>query len=130
MTQVWIKGYYVNAPLYAAVAKSAAGGQVGRFSRRGRPHATSQRRASSKSHMIHVYLIRSLKTKYNYAGITNDLEKRLLQHNLGYNKSTKPFAPFETILVENYEDYKEARKREKFLKSGQGREWIRKSLLK
>lgn len=74
--------------------------------------------------MIYVYCIKSMKKKYRYVGITNNLERRLGQHNQGYNIITKPYAPFEIILKEQYADYKEARKREKFLKSGAGRKFL------
>ena len=75
--------------------------------------------------MIYVYVIRSLKANYNYVGITNNIQRRFIQHNLGYNKSTKPFYPFKLILTETYENYIEAREREKFLKSGKGREYLK-----
>ena len=74
--------------------------------------------------MIYIYVIESLEKPYRYVGITNDVEKRFNRHNLGYNKATKPYTPFRLALSENYPDYKEARKREKFLKSGQGRKFL------
>nr|AKQ02660.1 Excinuclease ABC C subunit domain-containing protein, putative endonuclease [uncultured Parcubacteria bacterium Rifle_16ft_4_minimus_37658] len=74
--------------------------------------------------MIYVYVIESINKSFRYVGITNNVNERIRRHNLGYNKSTKPNTPYELILVENYTDYKEARKREKFLKSGQGREFL------
>ncbi|MBI4059710.1 GIY-YIG nuclease family protein [Candidatus Giovannonibacteria bacterium] len=74
--------------------------------------------------MVYLYVIKSLKKKYRYVGITSDLERRAKQHNSGYNQNTKSFTPFETILIEKYKDYQEARKREKFLKSGQGRKFL------
>ena len=74
--------------------------------------------------MIHVYTIKSVTKKFRYVGITNNLGKRLLQHNKGYNTSTKKFLPFKLVLKEEYNDYKEARKREKFLKSGFGRKFL------
>ncbi|MDP3935286.1 MAG: GIY-YIG nuclease family protein [Candidatus Giovannonibacteria bacterium] len=69
-------------------------------------------------------MIKSLKKKYRYVGITNNLERRFGQHNQSHNTITKPYAPFEIVLKEQYPDYKEARKREKFLKSGQGRKFL------
>jgi len=74
--------------------------------------------------MVYLYAIKSLQKKYRYVGITDNLERRIRQHNSGYNKNTKAFAPFEIILIEHYKDYLEARKREKFLKSGQGRKFL------
>jgi len=74
--------------------------------------------------MIYVYVIKSKKAKYSYVGITKNIEQRLQRHNSGNNTSTKPYAPFELILEEQYPDYKQAREREKFLKSGAGRNLI------
>ena len=74
--------------------------------------------------MIIVYVIRSLKFNYRYVGITINLSDRLARHNAGKNKSTKKRGPFELIYLENYSTYKEARTREKFLKSGIGRKFL------
>jgi len=74
--------------------------------------------------MIFVYIIKSEKYNFRYVGITADLDRRLSEHNLKKNRSTKNYAPFILITYEKCEDYKEARKREKFLKSGQGRKFL------
>ncbi|OGZ44774.1 MAG: hypothetical protein A2756_05315 [Candidatus Ryanbacteria bacterium RIFCSPHIGHO2_01_FULL_48_27] len=74
--------------------------------------------------MIDVYVIKSTTKKFRYVGITNDLERRLWQHNKGYSMSTKNFLPFKLVLKEQYNDYREARKRELFLKSGFGRKFL------
>jgi putative endonuclease len=74
--------------------------------------------------MITVYVIKSLNKNFRYVGITNDLEKRLKQHNNGKNRSTKSYMPFKLVLTETHEDYRQARTREKFLKSGAGRKYL------
>lgn len=74
--------------------------------------------------MILVYVIKSQKNKFRYVGITDNLERRLLEHNSGKNTSTSFYKPFGLIYTESHQDYKEARKREKFLKSGQGRKFL------
>ncbi|MFA4817935.1 MAG: GIY-YIG nuclease family protein [Parcubacteria group bacterium] len=74
--------------------------------------------------MIYLYVIKSKKISYRYIGITNNLTRRLGQHNNGYNKNTRTYKPFDLILSEKYADYKEARKREIFLKSGVGRKFL------
>ena len=76
-----------------------------------------------------LYVLKSLSRNYLYVGMTNDLERRVKQHNNGLNKTTKPYRPFEIILVDEYPSRAEARNREKFLKSGVGKE-ILKSFLK
>ena len=74
--------------------------------------------------MIFVYVIKNQKNKFRYVGITDNLERRLLDHNSGKNDSTSFYKPFDLIYTEKYQDYKEARNREKFLKSGQGRKFL------
>lgn len=71
--------------------------------------------------MIFVYVIKSKVHKFRYVGISSDIGRRLFEHNNGKNKSTKNYRPYDLILSEQYENYKVARAREKFLKSGQGR---------
>jgi putative endonuclease len=78
--------------------------------------------------MFYVYILQSLKDNNLYVGMTLDLENRIKRHNSGYGQSTKNRAPFELIYVEEVETREEARRREKFFKSGIGREII-KSLL-
>lgn len=74
--------------------------------------------------MIFVYVIKSQKNKFRYVGITNNLERRLLDHNSGKNNSTSFYKPFDLIYKETHKDYKKARDRERFLKSGQGRKFL------
>ena len=73
----------------------------------------------------YTYAIRSLKRKYIYVGITDNPERRIIQHNQGRSKTTKPYEPFELILLEEYNSKKEAREREKYLKSGCGKEYLK-----
>lgn len=74
--------------------------------------------------MIFVYVIKSQKFKFRYVGITDNLERRLVEHNSGKNNSTSFYEPFDLLYTEEYKDYQEARNREKFLKSGQGRKFL------
>jgi len=74
--------------------------------------------------MTYLYVIKSEKINYRYVGITNNLARRLSQHNDGYNKNTRAYRPFKLVLSEKYKDYKDARKREIFLKSGVGRKFL------
>lgn len=75
--------------------------------------------------MYFVYAIKSIIKTYIYVGLTNDLNRRVNQHNYGLNKTTKPYKPFELILCETYETRLQARKREKYLKSGIGKEYLK-----
>jgi len=57
--------------------------------------------------------------------MTNDLEKRLKEHNNGENRSTKAYKPFEVIYAETFENRALARVKEKYLKSGIGKEFLK-----
>lgn len=78
--------------------------------------------------MYTVYIISSLKKDFIYKGFTTDLSDRLYRHNNGYERSTKPYAPFKLIYTEKVATRAEARKREKYLKSTHGRKFIMKIL--
>ena len=75
--------------------------------------------------MFFVYAIKSLNRAYIYVGLTENVERRFLEHQNGKNKTTKPYSPFEIILVERYSTRMEAREREKYLKSGIGKEFLK-----
>ena len=78
--------------------------------------------------MYYVYVLWSLKIKKRYTGSTNNVEKRIYEHNHGCNRFTKGGIPWIEIYREEYLTKKEALKREKFLKSGQGRAWLDRKL--
>jgi len=75
-----------------------------------------------------VYVLHSLKNRWFYIGLTNDLLRRVREHNRGYNRSTKGKGPFQIVHKEAYSTRTEARAREKYLKSGVGREYLRRLL--
>ena len=80
--------------------------------------------------MFTVYVLYSRNFDKIYIGYTGDLENRLLSHNKLATKGwTIKFRPWEIIYTEEYSTKKEAIKREKELKSFQGREFIRKDIL-
>lgn len=79
----------------------------------------------SKSKMYYVYVLKSLKTGEFYKGLTNNIERRLREHFLGKSATTRSRLPLRLIHVEICQDRKEARDKEKFLKSGYGREIIK-----
>lgn len=66
--------------------------------------------------MFYLYLIRSKKDKRLYSGYTNNLKRRIEQHNNGEVISIKGRRPFELVYYEAYKSEKDARKREKNLK--------------
>ncbi len=73
----------------------------------------------------YVYALLSEVRNYIYVGISNDVQRRFKEHNDGRNKTTKPYRPFKIILVEKYSNRAEARIREKYLKSGCGKEYLK-----
>ena len=75
--------------------------------------------------MYYVYAIKSLVRNYIYVGLTNDVEKRIAQHNKGQNRSTKAYKPFKLIYTEALKTRIEARQREIYLKSGVGKEFLK-----
>ncbi|HEY6978803.1 MAG TPA: GIY-YIG nuclease family protein [Chitinophagaceae bacterium] len=75
--------------------------------------------------MYYVYALKSLNRNYIYVGMTKDIERRIIEHNKGENRSTKAYKPFVLIYTEQYPIREEARKREKYLKSGIGKEFLK-----
>ena len=75
--------------------------------------------------MIEVYAIVSEKNNEIYVGMALSAEKRLKEHNNGKNRYTKGLRPWKIIKIEYFPDWKEARVREKYLKSGIGKELLR-----
>ena len=69
--------------------------------------------------------MRSKKDSGIYIGSTRNLPSRLKSHHYGKVKSTKGRKPLDLIYVEEFESYTEARKREIYLKSGAGREFLK-----
>ncbi|MBI3589324.1 MAG: GIY-YIG nuclease family protein [Candidatus Liptonbacteria bacterium] len=73
--------------------------------------------------MYFVYIIRSEKDGSYYTGLTGDLERRIREHNKSDTKTTRSKKPWRVIYSERCKTRQKAREREKFLKSGVGREW-------
>lgn len=71
-----------------------------------------------------VYILQSQKRKLYYIGSTNNLQKRLNQHNSGRVRSTKSLLPLKLVLTESYKTYSEARKVESKLKRLKRKDYI------
>ena len=75
--------------------------------------------------MYTVYVLRSLKHQKRYVGLTGkSADERLHEHLSGTNQWTRQNGPFVLIHTEPFVDKSSAQKRERFLKSGQGRQWL------
>ena len=66
--------------------------------------------------MFYLYILKSKKDNNLYIGSTNNLKRRLLEHNNGESLSTKGRRPFELRYYESYYNESDARKREFLLK--------------
>lgn len=66
--------------------------------------------------MFHVYVLRSKKADKLYIGYTDNLRRRVLEHNVGLSQFTKPYIPWELIYYESYKSLEDAKDRESKLK--------------
>jgi len=78
--------------------------------------------------MYYVYVLQSEKDRGLYIGFTADLRRRLTEHQQGVSISTKSRRPWRLIYYEAYLEKWDAEGREKFLKSGAGRTFLKKQL--
>jgi putative endonuclease len=75
--------------------------------------------------MYKVYVIQSKIDKRLYVGLSKNLTKRLEDHNFGRVKSTKGYRPWILVYFENVGTRKDARQKEKYYKSGYGKEYLK-----
>ena len=78
--------------------------------------------------MFYTYVIQSEKDKRFYTGFTEDLQNRLNEHNLGKVASTKNRGSFSLIYYEACLNQQDATAREKYLKSGMGKRYLKNRL--
>lgn len=77
-----------------------------------------------------VYVLESYIDGRLYKGQTSDIEKRIIEHNSGKTKSTKGYKPWKLVYFETFETRDEAVIREKYFKTGIGREFLKEKLNK
>lgn len=75
--------------------------------------------------VFYTYVLKSLKDNEIYVGFTKDLKLRLNQHNQGLVSSTKSRVPFILVYYEACLNKEKAIKREKSLKTGFGRKYLK-----
>ncbi len=78
--------------------------------------------------MHYVYVLKSTKDSKFYTGCTEDLRKRFREHNDGKVASTKGRGPFELIYYEASLEGTDAFAREKYLKTGMGKRYLKNRL--
>lgn len=80
--------------------------------------------------MWYVYLLLSLRDGNWYTGCTKDLRKRFVEHGIGKVDSTKNRRPLKLIYYEACLNKEDAYNREKYLKSGMGKRYLKNRLKK
>ena len=80
--------------------------------------------------MYYVYILLNEAKTRTYTGVTDDVDKRLAEHNAGRVKSSQPYRPYELIHIESFETLSEARQKEKYYKSTTGRRRIKEMFFK
>ena len=78
--------------------------------------------------MYYVYILQSLKDENWYTGYSDDLKRRLEEHNKGLNYSTRKRRPFKLIYYEACLNEDDAKMRETYLKTGMGKRYVKNRL--
>lgn len=77
---------------------------------------------------FYTYVLQSLKDRNFYVGYTNNLVKRIEEHNKGKVPSTKNRVPLKLIYWEGCLNQQDATRREKYLKTAWGKRFIKNRL--
>ena len=72
-----------------------------------------------------VYVLEPLEGNYRYKGSSRDLIQRMKDHRAGRVRHTKNKRPLRLVYYEYFENYTDARKREAYLKTGAGRDFLK-----
>jgi putative endonuclease len=80
--------------------------------------------------MYWIYVLKAEKYNKSYVGYTDNVSRRLEQHNHGQSNFSKRFLPWKLIHSESFETQVEALTREKFLKSRSGRIFLKEVIFK
>lgn len=81
-----------------------------------------------KDRFYYVYVLQSIKNKRWYTGSTNNLRKRFTEHQKKLSIYTKGRGPFRLLYYEASLSEEDARAREKYLKSGMGKRYLKNRL--
>jgi putative endonuclease len=77
---------------------------------------------------FYTYVLKSLKDNNFYTGVTTNLKERFKEHNKGLVSSTKYRRPLQLIYYEACLDKNDAHRREKYLKTGMGKKYLKNRL--
>ncbi len=75
--------------------------------------------------MYYTYVLKSEKDGNHYIGFTENMDKRVKEHNEGLVEATKNRLPFELVYFEACNSKENAIKREKYFKTGFGRRYLK-----
>ena len=75
-----------------------------------------------------VYVLAGKRPNYLYKGAARSVAARVAQHMAGRVPRTRGLCPIEVLYVEYATDYTAALRRERWLKSGEGRNWLKSTL--
>jgi len=78
--------------------------------------------------MYYFYILRSIKNRKLYLGYSSNIKARVISHNNGENKATKPNIPYELIYYSAFKDQQDALACEKYFKTTAGWKRIHKML--
>lgn len=78
--------------------------------------------------MYHVYILLNEAKTRTYSDVTDNVDKRLAEHNAGRVKSSRPYRPYKIIHIESFEKLSDAQQKEKFYKSTTGRRRLKEML--
>lgn len=77
----------------------------------------------------YVYVLHSERHNRYYVGMTENLARRLAEHNSKKNRSTKPYTPWKVVYYEAHRHKIDAaRREEKYLKTTQGKQALRRMI--
>ena len=75
-----------------------------------------------------VYAVKSVQNGRIYVGMSTDISRRIIEHNKKKVRSTKAYTPWVIIFKEFIGDRKKAREKEKYYKSGIGKEILKRKI--
>jgi putative endonuclease len=78
--------------------------------------------------VFYVYVLQPISDEGFYIGYSTDLKRRLAEHKRGASFATKSRGPWKLIYYEAYLDERDANGRERYLRSGAGRRFLRHQL--
>jgi putative endonuclease len=75
--------------------------------------------------MFYVYALKSVKTGRRYVGSCENVDERVRRHNTGHSKTTRHGIPWTVLLSESFLTREEAVRKERYYKTGRGRDELR-----